>query len=79
MEGISRSPSRAKRHALVRAAATACEELGVIVLAEGIETAGESATLRELGVDLQQGYFFARPAFEALPAVALAKRAAAAA
>lgn len=59
------------RRAIVRSVASACEELGVIVLAEGIETEGESVTLRELGVDLQQGYHFARPAFEALPAIAL--------
>ena len=67
------------RRALVRSVVTACEELGVIVLGEGIETEGESATLRELGVDLQQGYHFARPGFEALPAVAGASSAALAA
>ncbi len=55
------------RRALVRSVATACEELGVIVLAEGVETADESAALRDLGADLQQGYHFARPGFEALP------------
>jgi EAL domain-containing protein (putative c-di-GMP-specific phosphodiesterase class I) len=59
------------RRALVRSVANAGKELGLIVLAEGIETADESAALRDLGVDLQQGYLFARPAFEALPAVAL--------
>ena len=58
------------RRALVRSVVTACEELGVIVLGEGVETEGESITLRELGVDLQQGYWFARPAFEALPVLA---------
>lgn len=66
------------RRALVRSVVTACEELGVIVLAEGIETQGESVTLCELGVDLQQGYHFARPAFEALPPVAVVPPAAAA-
>ncbi|MCC5978960.1 MAG: EAL domain-containing protein [Salinarimonas sp.] len=44
-----------------------CEELGITVIGEGIETAGESAALQDLGVSLQQGYFFARPGFEALP------------
>ncbi len=61
------------RRALVRSVAVACEELGVIVLGEGVETEGESETLRELGIDLQQGYHFARPAFEALPPVAAAR------
>jgi EAL domain-containing protein (putative c-di-GMP-specific phosphodiesterase class I) len=36
-------------------------ELGAKVVAEAIETPGELATLRRLGVDLMQGYYFARP------------------
>ena len=32
------------------------------LLAEGIETAEEAASVRDLGVDLAQGYFFGRPA-----------------
>ncbi len=55
------------RRALVRSIAVACAELQITVLGEGVETEGESETLRELGVLLQQGYLFARPAFEALP------------
>ena len=58
------------RRALVRSVVSACEELGVIVLGEGVETAAESETLLQLGVELQQGYHFARPDFEALPATA---------
>ena len=73
MELIRGIDSDRVRRALVRSVATACEELGVIVLGEGVETEGESVTLRELGVDLQQGYHFARPAFEALPPVAAAR------
>ncbi|MGY1653178.1 EAL domain-containing protein [Geodermatophilus sp. SYSU D01119] len=34
---------------------------GVKVVAEGIETAEEAARLRDLGVDLGQGWFFGRP------------------
>lgn len=41
-------------------------DLGVAVVAEGIETTAEYETLRELGVSLLQGYLFAKPAFEAL-------------
>lgn len=48
---------------LVRMAA----DLGVEVVAEGIETESEFASLRDLGVSLFQGYLCARPAFEALP------------
>ncbi len=47
---------------LVRMAA----DLGVLVVAEGIETVSEYEALRDLGVGLFQGYLFARPAFEAL-------------
>ena len=60
------------RRALVRSVAAVCAELDVTVLAEGIETAGESEVLRELGIDLQQGFHFARPGFETLPDVASA-------
>ena len=47
-----------------------CREIGVEVLAEGIETLGEHETLLDLGVWLQQGYLLARPGFEHLPEVA---------
>lgn len=36
--------------------------LGVLVIAEGIETPEELQIVRELGADLGQGYFLARPA-----------------
>ena len=57
--------SRVKR-TLVGAIAHACRDLGVLVLGEGVETAGEHRALADLGVVLQQGYLFARPAFESL-------------
>jgi len=41
-------------------------DLGVTVVAEGIETVGEYETLVDLGVTLFQGYLFARPTFEGL-------------
>jgi len=40
-------------------------DLGVQVVAEGVESPGEYEVLRELGVGLLQGYLFARPALEA--------------
>lgn len=46
-------------------------ELDITVLAEGVETEAEFTTLKAAGVRLFQGYWFARPAFEALPEVAL--------
>jgi len=47
---------------LVEAMIRASRELGVQVIAEGIETAAERDTVVSLGCDLLQGYLFARPA-----------------
>jgi EAL domain-containing protein (putative c-di-GMP-specific phosphodiesterase class I) len=57
------------RQAIVRGILQTCGELGVGVLAEGVETAEEFGWLQDCGVELFQGYWFARPAFEALPEV----------
>ena len=46
-----------------------CREIGVEVLAEGIETLDEHRALLDLGVWLQQGYLMAKPGFERLPEV----------
>jgi EAL domain-containing protein (putative c-di-GMP-specific phosphodiesterase class I) len=54
------------RRSIVRAILAVCRDLGIIPVAEGVETASEARTLRDLGVTLMQGYLFARPAFEAL-------------
>ena len=35
--------------------------LGVIAVAEGVETADQAEILKELGGDLAQGYYFAKP------------------
>ena len=61
---------RVKR-TIVGAIVRACADLGVTVLAEGVETVGEHRALRDLGVRLQQGYLLARPGFETLPAPVL--------
>ena len=79
MELVRGIDSDRVRRALVRSVVGACGELGVVVLGEGVETEGESQTLRELGVELQQGYHFARPGFETLPEPAFAPPAALAA
>ncbi len=47
-----------------------CKKLGVGLMAEGVEKFEEYSWLRESGVNLFQGYYFAEPAFEALPEVA---------
>ena len=60
----------AGRHAIVSGVVAIARELGVTVLAEGVETAAELDALRGLGITLVQGYHFAKPLLEALPAVA---------
>lgn len=45
-------------------------DLGSKVICEGVETIGEATVLQDMGVDLMQGYLFAKPAFEALPETA---------
>lgn len=57
------------RQAIVRGVVTICAELGVTVIAEGIENAGERDFLADCGIFLMQGYWFAKPAFKALAQV----------
>jgi len=57
------------RRAIVHGVMAACQDMGIGVIAEGVETAGELAALRDLGVRYVQGFFLARPAVESLPAV----------
>lgn len=59
---------RVKR-VITRSIVTMCGDLGISVIAEGIECLEEAIALRELGVRLFQGYLFARPAAEQLPEV----------
>ncbi len=59
------------RQAIVSGIVLVCQRLSIDIVAEGIETAEESAYLRSVGVRYQQGYRFARPAWEALPLVSL--------
>lgn len=49
------------RRALASALITFARETGSTIIAEGVETASEFATLQALGVDQAQGYFLARP------------------
>lgn len=57
------------RQAIVRSLVRLCEELGIQVVAEGIETTGERDFLRDVGIRLMQGYLFAKPAFRAVATI----------
>jgi len=52
---------------LVRGMIDYCHENLIMVIAEGIETAEEYNTAKELGADFGQGFYLARPAVELYP------------
>ena len=56
---IDQSPARRD---LVAALTRVMRDLGIRVLAEGIETQGERDVCLEIGCELGQGYLIARPA-----------------
>ena len=58
-----------KRQAIVRNCLNMFKELNITALAEGIETVDEFHWLKNAGIELMQGYLFAKPGFECLPEV----------
>lgn len=64
LRGVDRDRVRAR---IVSAITAASQSMGITVIAEGIETAGELAALRDMGIRHFQGYLLARPALGALP------------
>ena len=57
------------RRAITKGIMQVCHDLSMRVIGEGVETYEELSTLRDLGVELFQGYYFAKPAFQALATV----------
>lgn len=66
LRGIDRDKVK---QAIVQGIVGVAQALCLQVIAEGIETTGELKYLQSIGIDLFQGYLFARPAVEALPTV----------
>lgn len=64
IRGIDTSPAR---QAVVAGIVGITKQLGITVLAEGVETEAEFLVLKAAGIRLFQGYWFAKPAFEELP------------
>ncbi|AHF00529.1 diguanylate phosphodiesterase [Thiomicrospira aerophila AL3] len=69
MELVRGIDSNPVKQSIARGVVQICNDLGIRVLAEGLETAEEVAFYQDLGVSLMQGYYFAKPGFEYLPAV----------
>ncbi|WP_428505974.1 EAL domain-containing protein [Roseateles sp.] len=60
--------SHGPRQLIIKAVLGLCREMGVQVIAEGVETRAERDWLWSQGAHLMQGYLFARPAFQGLVA-----------
>ncbi|WP_255447930.1 EAL domain-containing protein [Picosynechococcus sp. PCC 11901] len=54
------------RQAIVKGVLQVAGELSSLVIAEGIETQAELSTLQGLGINLFQGFYFAKPTFQSL-------------
>jgi EAL domain-containing protein (putative c-di-GMP-specific phosphodiesterase class I) len=58
IRGVDRDP---KKQSVIRSMAKLSKELGMISVAEGVETKNERDMIQQLGCDLLQGYLFAKP------------------
>ena len=66
--GLVRSiQSNSLKQAVVKGIVRTGQDLAIDIIAEGIETPDEYWWFREEGVELFQGYLFAKPAFQQLP------------
>ncbi|MBV7297827.1 EAL domain-containing protein [Enterovibrio sp. NIFS-20-8] len=70
--GLIRNINASRKHQIIVSnSVRMLRELGCIVVAEGIETRAELDCLRAMGIDIFQGYLFAKPELEKLPVVDL--------
>lgn len=61
------------RRAITKGIVQVCRELDIRIIAEGIQTYEEISTLRDMGIELFQGFYFAKAQFEALAEAPLAQ------
>jgi EAL domain-containing protein (putative c-di-GMP-specific phosphodiesterase class I) len=66
MELVRNIDTSRVRQAIVKGMMVICNDLGIRVIAEGIETAGERDALADAGITLMQGYLFCKPVFRGL-------------
>jgi EAL domain-containing protein (putative c-di-GMP-specific phosphodiesterase class I) len=71
VRGVDKEPTKQK---IIRGMAAVCDDLGMLVITEGVETSQECETLVGLGWDVFQGYLFAKPG-KAFPEVTVGGRA----
>jgi EAL domain-containing protein (putative c-di-GMP-specific phosphodiesterase class I)/ActR/RegA family two-component response regulator len=58
VRGVDREPKKRK---IIDSMTRLCKDMGILVVAEGVETVAERDALVEIGCDLVQGYLFAKP------------------
>lgn len=58
---------RRASQSIVRAIVEICTDLGIEIIAEGVERREEMEMLQEMGIAQMQGFYLAAPAFEQLP------------
>ncbi|MDR5873469.1 EAL domain-containing protein [Halomonas sp. CUBES01] len=58
-----------RRQAILRSIVALANTLEIQLVAEGVETREESRCLLNIGIPVQQGFYFARPQLEALPVI----------
>ncbi|MCE8034483.1 MAG: EAL domain-containing protein [Halomonas sp.] len=63
---VSSCDRDSRRQAILRAIIALGHELGIELIAEGVETREEALWLARSGISLQQGFFYARPGLESL-------------
>lgn len=64
MELVRNVDQSKSRQAIVVGLVRICRDMGVKVIAEGVETAAERDFLSDAGIRLMQGYLFSRPVFQ---------------
>lgn len=64
IRGIDTSPVKQK---ILTHTAGMLRDLGIVAVCEGVETQAECAVLSDIGIELMQGYLFARPEVGRLP------------
>lgn len=64
---VSNVAQSGPRQSIMRAVLQVCDELGIDVIAEGLETFAEAEWFQRAGVPYWQGYLFGQPGFRCLP------------
>ena len=61
MKFLGKTSDKAKAKTIVKNIINLTKELGIVSLTEGVETAEQYEALEEMGCNLFQGYYFAKP------------------